>query len=113
MLSRLGWQVCYLGANTPTPEIAYTARTLRPRAVVLSAHRRTAFAAHGPALRRLGKVTEVHIAGPGATDELAALCEAQARPRQPRRRGAGTARVGRAVRCPRAGACQASRDEVG
>jgi hypothetical protein len=70
-------QVCYLGANTPTPEIAYTARTLRPRAVVLSAHRRTAFAAHGPALRRLGKVTEVHIAGPGATDELAALCEAQ------------------------------------
>jgi methanogenic corrinoid protein MtbC1 len=77
VLSRLGWQVCYLGANTPTPEIAYTARTLRPRAVVLSAHRRTAFAAHGPALRRLGKVTEVHIAGPGATDELAALCEAQ------------------------------------
>ena len=67
VLSRLGWQICYLGANTPTAEIAYTARTLRPRVVVLSAHRRTAFAAHGPALRRLGRVTEVHIAGPEPT----------------------------------------------
>jgi methanogenic corrinoid protein MtbC1 len=77
VLSRLDWQVCYLGASTPTAEVALAARTLRPRVVVLSAHRRTAFAAHGPALRALGRVTPVHIAGPGATDELASLCEAQ------------------------------------
>jgi methanogenic corrinoid protein MtbC1 len=76
VLSRLDWDVCYLGASTPTAEVALTARTLRPRAVVLSAHRRTAFAAHGPALRRLGRLTPVHIAGPGATDEAAQLCEA-------------------------------------
>jgi methanogenic corrinoid protein MtbC1 len=77
VLSRLDWQVCYLGASTPTAEVALAARTLRPGVVVLSAHRRTAFAAHGPALRGLGRVTPVHIAGPGATDELASLCEAR------------------------------------
>lgn len=77
VLSRLDWQICYLGASTPTAEVALAARTLRPSAVVLSAHRRTAFAAHGPALRGLRRVTPVHIAGPGATDELASLCEAQ------------------------------------
>jgi methanogenic corrinoid protein MtbC1 len=77
VLSRLDWQVCYLGASTPTAEVALAARTLRPRAVVLSANRRTAFAANGPALRRLGRHTPVHIAGPGATEELASLCEAQ------------------------------------
>lgn len=77
VLARLDWDVCYLGASTPTAEVGLTARTLRPRAVVLSAHRRTSFAAHGPALRRLAHVTPVHIAGPGATDELASLCEAQ------------------------------------
>ncbi|GAA2166747.1 methanogenic corrinoid protein MtbC1 [Humibacillus xanthopallidus] len=77
VLSRLDWQVCYLGASTPTAEVALAARTLQPGAVVLSAHRRTAFAAHGPALRRLGRHTPVHIAGPGATQELASLCEAQ------------------------------------
>ena len=77
VLSRLDWQICYLGANTPTAEIAYTARTLRPRAVVLSAHRRTAFAAHGPALRRLGRVTQVHIAASSSFAPGPAMCEAQ------------------------------------
>jgi methanogenic corrinoid protein MtbC1 len=76
VLARLGWRVCYLGASTPTAEVALAARTLKPDAVVLSANRRTAFAAHGPALRGLVRVTPVHIAGPGATQELAALCEA-------------------------------------
>ncbi|MCU1538266.1 MAG: ycgE 1 [Humibacillus sp.] len=76
-LARLGAQVAYLGANTPTPELVRSARTLGPRAVVLSANRRTAFAAHATALRRVGGLSTVHIAGPGATAEVAGLCEAQ------------------------------------
>ncbi|MFM6847872.1 MAG: B12-binding domain-containing protein [Terrabacter sp.] len=75
-LSRLGWRVCYLGADTPIPELAVTCRTLRPEAVVLSAHRRTAFEAHGPVLRRIAASTSLHVAGPGASDHVSELCHA-------------------------------------
>jgi len=76
VLSRLGWRSSYLGANTPTAELARTCRTLRPAAVVVAAHRSTAFAAHAPALRRLAGSTTVHLAAQGATDEVAELCGA-------------------------------------
>jgi hypothetical protein len=49
---------------------------LRPAAVVVAAHRSTAFAAHAPALRRLAGSTTVHLAAHGATDEVAELCGA-------------------------------------
>ena len=76
VLSRLGWRSIYLGANTPTAELARTCRMLRPVAVVVAAHRSTAFAAHAPALRRLVGSTTVHLAAHGATDEVAELCGA-------------------------------------
>ncbi|MGO4601850.1 cobalamin B12-binding domain-containing protein [Terrabacter sp. 2YAF2] len=76
VLSRLGWRSSYLGANTPTAELAHTCRMLRPAAVVVAAHRSTAFAAHAPALRRLAGSTTVHLAAHGATDEVAELCGA-------------------------------------
>lgn len=75
-LSRLGWRTSYLGASTPTGELVVTCRTLRPAAVVVAAHRATAFAAHAPALRRLARSTTVHLAARGATEEVAALCDA-------------------------------------
>ena len=75
-LYRLGWRVCYLGANTPTAELALTCGKLRPAAVVLAAHRPTAYAAHGPTLRRLAESTTVLIGAAGASDEVAALCHA-------------------------------------
>jgi hypothetical protein len=75
-LSRLGWRTCYLGADTPISELAVTCLTLQPEAVVLSAHRHTAFEAHGPALRRIAASASLHVAGPGATDEVGALCNA-------------------------------------
>ena len=75
-LSRLGWRTCYLGADTPTTELAHTCLTLSPQAVVLAAHRHTAFAAHGPALRRLARSTTLHIAAAGASDEVGELCHA-------------------------------------
>lgn len=76
VLSRLGWRTSYLGANTPTAELAVAARTLKPEAVVVAAHRATAFAAHAPALRRVARTTTVHLAARGATDEVASLCHA-------------------------------------
>ena len=60
----------------PTAELARTCRMLRPVAVVVAAHRSTAFAAHAPALRRLAGSTTVHLAAHGATDEVAELCGA-------------------------------------
>jgi methanogenic corrinoid protein MtbC1 len=75
-LSRLGWRTCYLGADTPTAELALTCLTLQPDAVVLAAHRQTAFEAHGPALRRIARSTSLHIAADGATDAVSELCHA-------------------------------------
>jgi methanogenic corrinoid protein MtbC1 len=75
-LSRLGWQVCYLGANTPTAELSLACRTVLPDAVVVAALRPTAFAAHAPALRRLAGATTVYVGAAGASEEIAALCDA-------------------------------------
>lgn len=76
VLSRLGWRTCYLGASTPTAELALTCLTLQPVAVIVAAHRATAFAAHAPTLRRIGESTNVHLAAGGATDEMVDLCDA-------------------------------------
>jgi len=75
-ISRLGWRTCYLGASTPTSELAHTCRTLAPDVVILAAHRTTAFAAQAPALRRLAERTTVLLAALGATEEVADLCHA-------------------------------------
>ncbi|WP_256794075.1 B12-binding domain-containing protein [Terrabacter sp. Ter38] len=76
VLSRLGWRTCYLGADTPSAELALTCRTLQPEVVVVAARRATAFAAHAPALRRVARSTPVHVAAAGATDDAAQLCHA-------------------------------------
>ncbi|GAA2746939.1 hypothetical protein GCM10009868_34370 [Terrabacter aerolatus] len=76
VLSRLGWRIAYLGASTPTAELVHACRSLQPVAVVVTAQRATAFAAHAPALRRLAASTTVHLAARGATDEMATLCGA-------------------------------------
>lgn len=47
-LSQLGWRTCYLGANTPIAELVRACGRLQPDAVLLSAHRPTAYAAHAP-----------------------------------------------------------------
>ena len=75
-LSRLGWRTCYLGADTPISELALTCLTLQPEAVVVSAHRDTAFEAHGPELRRIAASTSLHVAGPGASDPVGEQCDA-------------------------------------
>jgi methanogenic corrinoid protein MtbC1 len=75
-LTRLGWRTCYLGANTPMAELARACARLQPQAVLLSAHRQTAYAAHAAVLRHLAATTPVYIGAQGATAALAALCDA-------------------------------------
>lgn len=74
-LSRLGWRICYLGANTPVPELVRTCGRLHPDAIVLSAHRQTAYAAHATVLRHLAATTPVYLGARGATAGLASLCD--------------------------------------
>lgn len=69
VLSRLGWRTCYLGADTPTADVALAVGSLGPDAVVLTSHRTTAFSAKGALLRRMAEQTTVYVAGPGATDD--------------------------------------------
>lgn len=69
VLSRLGWRTCYLGADTPTADVALAVGSLGPDAVVLTSHRSTAFTAKGALLRRMSEQTTVYVAGPGATDD--------------------------------------------
>ena len=92
VLARLGWRTCYLGASTPPAELARTCRTLRPHAVVLSARRATAFAAHAPVVRRMAETTSVHLAAPGATEEVAGAVPRRAPRRRPGDRRTSAAR---------------------
>jgi methanogenic corrinoid protein MtbC1 len=75
-LSRLGWRTCYLGANTPIAELVRACGRLQPEAVLLSAHRPTAYAAHAPVLRHLATSTAVYVGARGASAALASLCDA-------------------------------------
>jgi methanogenic corrinoid protein MtbC1 len=75
-LSRLGWRTCYLGANTPIAELVRACSRLQPDAVLLSAHRPTAYAAHAPVLRHLAASTPVYLGARGASEAHAALCHA-------------------------------------
>lgn len=75
-LSELGWRTCYLGANTPVPELVRTCGRVHPDAVVLAARRETAYAAHAPALRHLAASHRVFLGASGATSDMAALCDA-------------------------------------
>jgi methanogenic corrinoid protein MtbC1 len=76
VLARLGWRTCYLGANTPVAELVRACGRLAPDAVILSAHRKTAYAAHAPVLRHVAADTPVYIGARGASASLGVLCHA-------------------------------------
>jgi MerR family transcriptional regulator, light-induced transcriptional regulator len=72
VLSRSGWRVEYLGANTPMSEmIQVTART-RPGLVVLAASAPQRLAAVMPELVGLAELAPLVLAGAGATEDFAA-----------------------------------------
>jgi methanogenic corrinoid protein MtbC1 len=71
VLSRNGWRVGYLGANTPMPDLIQVASETRPSLVVLAASTPERFVAVVPELVRLAGITTLALAGEGATENLA------------------------------------------
>jgi methanogenic corrinoid protein MtbC1 len=70
-LSNHGWRITYLGARTPTEDLAKVVETLRPSLAVLASPSADAFETLAPSLRTLAEKVRVAIGGAGATEPLA------------------------------------------
>jgi DNA-binding transcriptional MerR regulator len=66
-LSRRGWRITYLGADTPIDAIEHAAACTAPATVVLAATRPRCLSGHADELRRLAGTHRLLIAGAGAT----------------------------------------------
>jgi DNA-binding transcriptional MerR regulator len=82
-LSRRGWRITYLGADTPTESIAHAADHTAPALVVLAAARPRRFTAAAPALAKLAAKHRVALAGAGATRGTARRLGAERMPTDP------------------------------
>jgi DNA-binding transcriptional MerR regulator len=71
-LSRLGWRITYLGANTPVGAMRNMAETIDTSLVVLAAATPVRFADVVERLRELAQVVPVALAGAGANERVAA-----------------------------------------
>jgi len=71
VLSRKGWRVGYLGANTPMPDTIQVAAQSRPSLVVLAATVPERFTAVATELTRLVELAPLVLAGAGASPDLA------------------------------------------
>jgi methanogenic corrinoid protein MtbC1 len=71
LLRREGWQVRYLGADTPLTDLAFACRRIEPDLVVLATSRSTALLGSAPGVRKIAARHPVAIAGRGASRELA------------------------------------------
>jgi methanogenic corrinoid protein MtbC1 len=71
LLRREGWQVRYLGADTPTTDLAFACRRIEPDLVVVATSRSTALLGAAQGLRKIAARHSVAIAGGGASRELA------------------------------------------
>jgi MerR family transcriptional regulator, light-induced transcriptional regulator len=70
LLGRAGWDVRYLGADTPISSIDSSARVARADAVVVASRRPTTFRNQTGALRDLGQSVPLWLAGRGATPRV-------------------------------------------
>lgn len=77
VLNRAGWQIVYLGADTPVAELTQTADVRQPDLVVLAATRAEAFEPHTAALAALARTVPLILAGAGATPALGAATGAR------------------------------------
>jgi DNA-binding transcriptional MerR regulator len=71
VLSRGGWRIEYLGANTPMPDTIQVTFKTRPGLVVLAATTPQRFAQVAPELTRLASMAPLVLAGAGASTEFA------------------------------------------
>jgi methanogenic corrinoid protein MtbC1 len=71
VLSRRGWRITYLGADTPAASLAHAADLIEPAAIVLAAARRRGFSSEAGELEAIAKEHPLCIAGAGASERLA------------------------------------------
>lgn len=83
VLSRRGWRITYLGADTPLESIEHAADHTAPALVMLAAARSRPFSAATPALTRLTANHRVVLAGAGATRAVAKRLGAERMPTDP------------------------------
>jgi methanogenic corrinoid protein MtbC1 len=72
-----GWRIVFLGPDTPLDTLTDAADALRPDAVVLAATTPAHFERGRDALRAIARTLPVHVAGAGATPEVAAAAGAR------------------------------------
>jgi len=77
VLNRTGWQIVYLGADTPVAELTRAADARQPDLVVVAATRAEAFEPHSAALAALARTVPLILAGAGATPALGAAIGAR------------------------------------
>jgi MerR family transcriptional regulator, light-induced transcriptional regulator len=70
-LRRRGWQITYLGTDSPIGAVADLAPSLAPAAVVLLSMRPEGFLDHAREIQQLANQVPVMIAGTGATPQVA------------------------------------------
>jgi DNA-binding transcriptional MerR regulator len=70
-LSRRGWRITYLGADTPAASLAHAAAKLEPTLIVLAASRPDTYTREAGDLSRLAATYRTALAGAGATARLA------------------------------------------
>lgn len=71
VLHRNGWQVHYLGADTPIGELSRAIGDVRPKLAVLAAVNPSRYAPHTADLARLAATVCLGLAGAGATSAMA------------------------------------------
>lgn len=71
LLRRAGWQVRYLGADTPISDLSFACRRIGPDLVVVASSRHTAFLSAAKGLRKIAANHPLAIAGSGASRALA------------------------------------------
>jgi MerR family transcriptional regulator, light-induced transcriptional regulator len=72
LMARRGWQVTFLGAETPFDTLHHAAARLRPSLVVLATVDQTLFHQHADAIAALAASTPVAVAAPVADAAMAA-----------------------------------------
>jgi len=64
LMARRGWQVTFLGADTPFDSLESTVQALRPSVVVLATYDAAVFQANSDAIARLAATTRVAVTAP-------------------------------------------------
>jgi MerR family transcriptional regulator, light-induced transcriptional regulator len=73
LLARRGWQITFLGADTPFDSLEDTVEALAPALVILSTYNPAVFHAHADAIARLAATRRVAIVAPVEPDAVTAI----------------------------------------